>query len=134
MNRAVDIGSFLARKIQILEHCFILAIDRKIKSSKFKIKNLTVIDESALRIIQHFHKDRKYRLNFKRFKEELARLNKRSLLLFKKTIFLNNQSYIVLVHESGKSNIVFQLWQMKIYTKQECVLDYQEIEKDYYKN
>ena len=50
----------------------------------------------------------------------------------KKTILLNNQSYIVLVHEAGKSNIVFQLWNMTIYTKQECFLDYQEIEKDYY--
>ena len=114
--RAADIGSFFARKIVIMDKRFFMTIEKDL-DEKCDIENLTIINESVLRLIQHFHRDRVYRANFKIFKAEVERLNKRQLLLMKKTVFLNNQAYIVLVHEAGKSNIVFQLWNMRIYTK-----------------
>jgi len=107
---------------------FIIAIKKKIKMQN---EFLTIINLTSLRIIQHMFQDRQYRQNYKIFRDEITRLNKRQLLILQKVLIINDIYYNCIVHERGRSDIVFQLWDMKTYLKSECTLDQEDIERDY---
>ena len=126
MTNTAKIAKFFANNIHVFGDQLLLSTPFNIYANQ---KNVIVMNENAIKMIQNRFKTRKFVKNFNKFKTTLITLKQK--IISRAIISLNNISYQVLGFEKNEIELEIQAWDLINYDKHELSVRKSIVEKVY---